>query len=501
MFVRKKPNKSGLVSVQVIDKSHGKYRVFKTIGSSALPDEVERFVDEGKRFIQSHTGLQKLDFTDYRKVYTQVLSSIQSHKLVGVQCVLGKIFNDIGFDKIGEELFKDLVLYRLIYPKSKLKTTEYLYRYEQKRYSEDDIYRYMDKLYSTQKELVQQISYHHTLKVLKEGIQAVFYDVTTLYFEIEREDELRKTGFSKDGKHQHPQIVLGLLVSKNAYPLAYDIFEGNKYEGETFLPILDGFKKKYQFEKLTVVADAGLLSNRNIEELINKGYDFILGARIKNEKQSIKDQIIRLNLNNGGSQIIKKDGLKLIINYSKDRAKKDRHNRDRGIARLEKKLKTHKLTKSNINNKGYNKFLKMTGEVSVEINYEKMEQDKKWDGLKGYLTNSKMTKQEVLENYRSLWQIERAFKVAKNELKIRPIFHYKRQRIEAHICLNFVAYKIYKELERQLREKKSELSPEKVIEITQNIYQINLKTPNNELVSKTIILSEEQKEVQTLFNF
>jgi transposase len=112
-----------------------------------------------------------------------------------------------------------------------------------------------------------------------------------------------------------------------------------------------------------------------------------------------------------------------------------------------------------------------------------------------------MCKEEVLENYRSLWKIEKAFKVAKNELKIRPIFHYKRQRIEAHICLNFVAYKIYKELERQLRDKKSEMSPEKVIEIIQNIYQINLKTPNNELVSRTIILSEEQKEVQTLFNF
>ena len=501
MFVRKKPNKSGLVSVQVIDKSHGKYRVVKTIGSSAKADEVERFVDEGKRFIQSQTGLQEFDFTDYKKVYAQVLSSIQSHKLIGIQCVLGKIFNDIGFDKIGEELFRDLVLYRLIYPKSKLKTTEYLYRYEQKRYSEDDIYRYMDKLYSTQKELVQQISYHHTLKVLKEGIQAVFYDVTTLYFEIEREDELRKTGFSKDGKHQHPQIVLGLLVSKNAYPLAYDIFEGNKYEGETFLPVLDSFKEKYQFERLTVVADAGLLSNRNIEELINKGYDFILGARIKNEKQSIKDQIIELNLIDGGSRIIKKDGLKLIINYSEDRAKKDRYNRDRGIARLEKKLKTHKLTKSNINNKGYNKFLKMKGQVTVEIDYEKIEHDKKWDGLKGYLTNSDMSTEDVLENYRSLWQIEKAFKVAKNELRIRPIFHYKRQRIEAHICLNFVAYKIYKELERQLREKRSEMSPEKVIEIIQSIYQINVITPHNELVSKTIVLSQEQKQVQVLFGF
>jgi transposase len=501
MFVRKKPNKSGLVSVQVIDKSRGKYKIVKTIGSSSEPDEVERFVAEGKRFIQSHMGLQEFDYRDYKDVYSQVLSSIKSHKLIGIQCVLGKIFDDIGFNKIGEALFKDLVLYRLIYPKSKLKTTEYLYRYEQKRYSVDDIYRYMDKLYSTQKELVQQISYHHTLKVLEEGIKAVFYDVTTLYFEIEREDELRKAGFSKDGKHQHPQIILGLLVSKNAYPLAYDIFEGNKYEGETFLPVLDSFKGKYQFEKLTVVADAGLLSNKNIEELINKGYDFILGARIKNEKQSIKDQIMQLNLGNGESRTIKKDELKLIINYSEDRAKKDRYNRERGIARLEKKLKTNKLTKSNINNKGYNKFLKMKGQVSVEIDYEKIKHDKNWDGLKGYLTNSRMAKEEVLENYRSLWQIEKAFKVAKNELKIRPIFHYKRQRIEAHICLNFVAYKVYKELERQLHAKKSELSPEKVIEIIQNIYQINLITPNNELVSKTIILSEEQKQVQILFDF
>jgi len=276
MFVRKKPNKSGLVSVQVIDKSHGRYKVVKTIGFSADTDEIERFVSEGKRYIQSKSGLLTLDFTDYQKIYSQVLSSINSHKLVGIQCVLGKIFFFFFFDRIKEALFKDLVLYRLIYPKSKLKTTEYLYRYEQKRYSEDDIYRYMDKLYSTQKELVQQISYQHTLKVLKEEIHAVFYDVTTIYFEIEREDELRKTGFSKEGKHQHPQIVLGLLVSKNAYPLAYDIFEGNKYEGETFLPVLDSFKEKYQFKKLTVVADAGLLSNRNIEELIKKGYDFIL---------------------------------------------------------------------------------------------------------------------------------------------------------------------------------------------------------------------------------
>ena len=501
MFVRKKPNKSGSISVQVIDKSSGHYKLVKTIGSSKDALEVERLVSSAYRYIQTHTGAHELDFTDYRKLYSDVLSSIHSHRLVGIQYVLGKIFDEIGFNQIQESLFKDLVLYRLVYPRSKLKTTEYLYRYEQKSYSEDEIYRYMDKLHASQQELVQQISFTHTRQILKEGIQAVFYDVSTIYFEIEREDDLRKAGFSKDGKHKHPQIVLGLLVSRNAYPLAYDIFEGNKYEGDTFLPILEGFRHKYHFEKLTVIADAGLLSKRNVEELSQKGYEFILGARIKNEKEVIKKAILKLRLKNGESRIISKEGLRLVITYSEDRAKKDSFNRQRGLKRLEKQLRSGKLTKSGINNKGYNKFLKMKGDVTLEIDQEKVKQDVRWDGLKGYLTNSSLTKEEVLENYRHLWQIEKAFRVAKNELRIRPIFHRKKERIEAHICLNFAAYKVYKELERILKEEKVELSPEKVIDIIQNIYEISLITPDNQCIRRTIILSEEQRLIQKIFGF
>ncbi len=501
MFVRKKPNKSGITSVQVIEKSSGKYRVIKTIGSSSDDEQINRFVEEGKRYIQQSGGVQEIDFYDYRKIYSQVLASISSHKLVGIEYVLGKIFNEIGFNTIEDTLFKELVLYRLVFPRSKLKTTEYLYRYEHKSYTEDDIYRYMDKLHSSQKEFVQQISYQHTLRILEGGIHAVFYDVTTIYFEIEQEDELRKPGYSKDGKHQHAQIVLGLLVSKGGYPLAYDIFEGNKYEGETFLPILEGFKHKYQIDKLTVVSDAGLLSKANVEQLISKGYHFILGARIKNEQQCIKEQILRQRLNNGESAVLQKDGHSLIITYSEQRAKKDRHNRERGLKKLEKQVTSGRLTKSSINNRGYNKFLELDGELSIKIDYNKIETDVLWDGLKGYLTNSDMSKEEILDSYKQLWQIEKAFRVAKNELKIRPVYHRKQRRIEAHICINFTAYKVYKELERQLKEKNSGLSPEKVIEIIQNIYQISVVTPQNEIIKHTLIMTDEQRQIQKLFDF
>ncbi len=120
------------------------------------------------------------------------------------------------------------------------------------------------------------------------------------------------------------------------------------------LPVVDGFKDKYKLEKLVIVADSGLLSRQNTEELQTKGYEFILGARIKNESKSIKEKILSLSSKNGESKIINKGGLKLIITYSDSRAKKDKHNRERGLAKLEKRIKSGKLTKTNINNRGYN---------------------------------------------------------------------------------------------------------------------------------------------------
>ncbi|MCK5169824.1 MAG: transposase, partial [Bacteroidales bacterium] len=312
-----------------------------------------------------------------------------------------------------------------------------------------------------------------------------------------------KRGFSKEGKHQNPQIVLGLLVSVGGYPLSYEIFEGNKFEGHTMLPIIDAFKNKYHLNKLVIIADSGLLSSQNIIELQEKGYEFILGARIKNEKQQIKDKILTLNLKSGESKIIEKeDSLKLIISHSDKRAKKDKHNRERGLQRLEKQIKSGKLTKSNINNRGYNKYLKMEGKVNISIDINKFEEDGQWDGLKGYVTNTNLSKESIIENYGHLWKIEKAFRISKHDLKIRPIYHRLQRRIEAHIAINFTSYKIYKELERQLKEKNADLSPEKAIEIAKTIYSIKINIPNTkESITRTLILNDEQKYLAELFKF
>lgn len=503
MFVRKKKNPSGIISIQVIDKSTGRYVVRKTIGSSINTFEVERLVELGHQWIRDHSGQQEIDFTNYKMLAQSILDQVTEITISGVELLLGRIFDQIGFNQIDSYLFKPLVLSRLESPSSKLKTTDYLAKYYSMQIDVESIYRYMDRLYNTQKETVQQLSYNHTKKTLGGEIRMVFYDVTTLYFEIEKEDTLRKTGFSKDGKHQNPQIVLGLLVSTYGYPLAYDIFEGNKYEGDTMLPIIDTFRKKYSFESLTIVADSGLISDRNIEDLEARGYKYILGARIKNQPRSIEEQIYALDLRDGESKIIWKDpGTALILNFSAKRARKDFFNRERGLKRLERQIASGKLTKSNINKRGYNKYLKMEGQMDISIDREKFDADGKWDGLKGYQTNDKsLTKQQVIENYRQLWKIEKAFRISKHDLKIRPIYHRVQRRIEAHICLSFAAYKIYKELERQLYSKNANISVEKAIDIAKTIFSIKVTlNKSNQTIEKTIITSDEQRYLVQLFD-
>lgn len=280
------------------------------------------------------------------------------------------------------------------------------------------------------------------------------------------------------------------------------MFEGKKFEGHTMLPVIEAFKSKYQLNNLIVIADAGLMSNDNITELQSKNYQYIIGARIKNETKLIQKQLLSLYLKNGESAaIVKDENSKIIISYSDARAKKDAANRKRGVEKLEKKITRGKLTKQHINNRGYNKYLKLEGEVKISIDKEKYIADAKWDGLKGYCTNTALTKDQIIEHYNHLWHIEKAFRISKTDLKIRPIYHRLKSRIEAHICIAFCAYKIYKELERQLKIKKAQISPEKAIDIAKTIYRITIQTNlSNTMHSRLFIDKDEQRYLIDLFN-
>jgi len=496
MFFREKKNSSGSKSIQIICKTSGKYRVLKTVGCGRTEQEIEKLKYLAKQEIERLSHQQQLFISENDTIVEYAFSSLSnaSIKTIGPELVFGKIYDNIGFNAIKEELFRHLVIARLAFPLSKLKTIDYLYRFQGVMLDIDAVYRFLDKLNNKLKEEVEQIAFRHTQHVLKGDISVVFYDMTTLYFEASDEDDLRKTGFSKDGKHQNPQIYLGLLVGLGGYAIGYDIYEGNIYEGHTLIPFIEKMSKKFNLNKPIVVADAGLLSDDNKIALKDAGYQYILGARIKNETKDVKEKILAKHLSDGQKMRIKQqDNIRLIVTCSSKRAAKDAHNRSRGLSRLEKQLKSGKLTKSNINNKGYNKYLKLEGDISIEIDYEKYENDKVWDGLKGFITNTNLNDKQVIQNYNNLWYIEKAFRMSKTDLRIRPIYHRLRHRIEAHICISFTAYCIYKELERVLYKEKSSLSLKQAAELTHNMYEITYTLPESKHTKSQLLKMDDQQ--------
>ena len=302
MFVKRKKNRSGSISVVIAEKISGRYSELATIGIAQNEKEVEKFVQEGREWIERENQRRhpRLDlFGEERSgceaellSAEQMLSCISNITIDGADLILDRVFDNVGFNRIGDDIFRKLVKARLSYPASKAATVEYLKNHFDEDISLSKIYRYLDKLSDSQHQVVQDISVEHTRKILGGNIGVLFYDVTTLYFEADYEDDLRKTGFSKEGRHKSPQIILGLLVSIDGYPLAYCIHEGNKYEGHTMLPVVTEFVRKYKLDNFIVVADSGLMNNDNIADLEANGYKYIIGARIKNESRIIKDWIL-----------------------------------------------------------------------------------------------------------------------------------------------------------------------------------------------------------------
>ena len=496
MYIREVKNRSGSISIQIIRKDRGRYRVIKTVGCGAERREIDHLKNVAQQEIERLQAQPKLFRSEQDELIEGVFSSLTNSNIstVGPELIFGRIYDSIGFGRIGEELFRHLVISRLAFPLSKLKTTEYLYRYQGKSIDVDAIYRFLDKLSSTLKPMVEQIAFAHTLRTFKGTISVVFYDMTTLYFEASDEDDLRKMGFSKDGKHSNPQILIGLLVGLGGYAIGYDIFEGNTYEGHTLIPFLEAISSKFNLGKPVVIADSGLLTGKNIEALQGEEYEYIIGARLRSESEVMKEQILQRAYQDGTIHVFHLNGnRRLIVSYSTKRAKKDFYNRHKGLHRLEKRIRSGKLTKSNINNRGYNKYLQLRGEINIEIDYQKFEQDALWDGLKGYTTNAKLADEVVLENYKNLFHIERAFRMSKTDLRIRPIFHRLRHRIEAHICIAFTAYAVYKELERVMNEEKASFSLKTASEITHNMYQITYQLPDSKHIKSTLLKMDEQQ--------
>jgi hypothetical protein len=476
MFVRKKKNKSGSVSIQIISKTSGKYKVVETIGCSANDYEIEVLIKQANdRLLELEPNL--FDFIEFREKKQKLTN--KDMRVIGDELIFGRLFKAIGCESIAfknikdTETFKALVISRLLYPGSKLYLIDYYNIYKKQKIEQNRIYRFLDKLYQDNLKMnIEKCIFNHTKKIMNDTITVTFYDVTTLYFESESEDDLRRIGFSKEGKLARPQIQLGLFTTLQGYPLSYEVYEGNKYEGHTLIDILEKFQNKFNIQnKPIVVADRGMLNNDNIVYLENNGYKYILAAKIKNITNEIKEQISNLTFLDDGvihtipieKEIIYKDeneqrqALKikqrLILTYSSKRAKKDKYTRDKALEKIEAKLSKN-ITKSDLKLSYYAKYLDMDDkcDIKYKLNPIKISNDEKLDGIKGFITNDFILKpNEIIAHYQNQYDVEKAFRISKTDLKIRPIYHRVETRIKSHILISFVSYAIYKEFERKIK--------------------------------------------------
>lgn len=500
MFIRKNKNRSGTVSIQIVEKINRTNRIVKTVGVASTPREEELLILLAKSQLSQIQGMQSLFVEHDDLVVENFVNTLSSGDLqiVGPELILAPIYQKIGYPEDGSRnYFKALVLSRLVYPGSKLKTVNYFKQHFNLDVSVYSIYRFLDELSSTMKQQIEQSTFAHTKSVMGGSIGVVFYDMTSLYFEASEPDDFRISGYSKDGKHQHPQILIGLLVSGQGYPIGYKLFEGNTSEANTLLPALEFYQSRFGVGKPIVVADAALLSQRNIDALRTGGYEYILGGRLKNESQAVKDRIFDASITEARPMEFPHRNGRLIVTYSKKRAHKDKDNRKKGLKRLENRVKSGKLSKQHINNRGYNKYLRLSGQAHISIDYEKFEADQRWDGLKGYLTNTTLSKDQVIANYRHLWHIEKAFRISKTDLRIRPVYHRLKSRIEAHICICFAAYAVYKELERQLIINEVGLSVQQALGEIKEIRQLRYRLPKSNTM-KTQLLNPNENQTKLM---
>lgn len=486
--IRKTKTASGATAIQVVRYRDRKVVVLKHIGSARTPEEIAALEQSAEGWIQQRLNQPSFFEKNDGRILSLSHCSFTGVKYTLAYRALSTIATYCGFDTLKEPLAIDFAIMRIFEPCSKRRSIELLDRFFDIHYAERTLYRAL-RTVACHKQEVEQLAVSCAKSALSFNCSLVFYDVTTLYFESfqENEDTLRKTGFSKDQKPQQPQIVVGLLVTSQGFPLGYELFKGNTFEGHTMLPVIETFQKAHKITTLTIVADAAMLSFQNIEELKRKNFSYIVGARVANLSPKLIEKISTiLNRNDGAICRFPTRHGDLICSFSQERFRKDKYEMERQI------LKAKKLVQSRESGRR-TKFVQTQG-TSYALNRALIEKTERLLGIKGYLTNiprKHMSDKEIIAHYRNLWRVEQTFRMAKSDLEVRPIFHRTDEAIRAHLLICFLALAISK-----YAEIKSGFSLRKIIDLLKKTGDaIIVDTTSGEKFTISPVISQEIQTV------
>jgi len=434
---------SGSNAVQVVYYRNSKRVIFKHVGSAKSTVELNSLKLVAQDLIDNLTPRLPL-FEDTR---LDNLLYLDKSEFLGVYYsflyeTIVELISHIGFGKIKNQLLLDLVAIRMVEPASKLHSIELLDSYFGVKHRRQGYYESAPGWLEL-KSRVESIAVSFAKHNYAFNFDLLFYDVTTLYFETFEEDDLRRNGFSKDSKSQQPQILVALMVTKEGFPIAYEVFSGNTFEGHTLIPVINEFIKKHSIKEFTVVADAAMISTENIEKLLENEINYIVGARLGNLTYDLTEQIDKnIPREDGESIRVKTNNGYLICNFSLARYRKDKYEMEKQIEKA--KAIIHIPSK----NKKV-KFIKTIGE-RLGLNDALIEKTEKLLGIKGYYTNleeNTANNQTIIDRYHELYKIEQAFRISKHDLQTRPVFHFKEEPIKLHILICFLALVVSKYVE------------------------------------------------------
>ena len=416
-----------------------------------------------------------------------IKNAVEEQRVVdGLHDIGGHVFAQLGYDKIlsGKkdiELLRDIVLMRIANPGSKFKAQRLLANRFARTRDLDAIYRMMDKLFPKIGEIKAK-TFQRAQQLIPENIDILFFDCTTLYFESTETDDLRRFGYSKDHRFNTTQVVLAMATNSDGLPLGYELFEGNKAEVSTLLACLDSWKKLFNIGSVCFVADRAMMSEANLAALDASGYQYVVAAKLRSLSDELKSEILseqNYHATQLGdelawtSEFVYKER-RLIVSYKKSRAKRDIVQREQVLKKINKTLGSEGNTQKLITNQGVKKYTK-TGDSKTVLDEVKIAEDMAWDGLHGVITNIKeSTHATIISRYARLWKIEESFRLNKCTLSMRPIFHFKTERIHAHIAICYMAFSVLRHME-YIVNLTQKISPQFILEELMEVQSSILK--------------------------
>ena len=508
VFLRKVKTASGATAVQIAERKNRRDVVLEHLGSAHTEAELAALMSAGRDKINA--AQEALDLGLPRDPQSAVVHSKRSRQLVET---LQVAWTALGFDVIKDEAFFQLVAARLIEPTSMSDSARVL-----TEIGMDPVHR------STMKRCLARVAEreyrdHIATKCFEHAansgdISLVLYDVTTLYFEAEHEDELRKVGYSKE-RRVDPQIVVGLLVDRDGFPLEIGCFEGNHAETRTIVPIIKQFQTRHNLADMVVVADAGMLSTANLTALDEAELKFIVGSRqVKapgdlanhfhwNGDAFTDGQLIdTITPRHGNTRTERKKNRRepvwdpeqhpghwrAVWAYSRKRAVRDGHTLTAQENRARAVIDGDAAVKST-------RFVKTTA-AGRTLDEASLERARRLVGLKGYVTNipaQVMPPAEVLSSYHDLWHVEQSFRMSKADLQARPIFHRQRDAIEAHLTIVFTALAIARYLQH-----KTGFSIRKIIRTLRPLQDVTISLAGQQITAKPELTDDARHVLDAL---